>query len=455
MESFFVQHQYRSFRMPMTKIVKTPLTENFTEIFSRIKNCSDAKQKILFSEISEVIERMNETEFNSVISKDLFNEIDKIIEKKTILFENALLLLKIFGKWKVFKEINNSCFIKSILHNRIESLILEEKKENEKKNTNFLIDLYECYLLLKGNHFHEKATIIIVPCLAEFALNKDKNPRTQKEVEFALLALGNIPSFPLKIEKDWYLKEMVEIMKYHQEHHNLTHLAYQSSWRFVLNRFKSERIPNDKIVNEFHFAREIAKEIKSLTACVDWKKKKEEKKKTKEQIVIDRWFKDLQENLFEVDLWNEENAELTESLAMLFKSSKDNYVELYNQCFDVFTKMINLRRVLPFDLLKGGVIVTVMEDLQQPTLPDSSDVRCMSFFVHLSRKMNKKMDDESDEKQRKLMKGEILQKLEEEGYEDEIASLLKLQMNIFLHQHSYDFTLYANDELSLMLFMYF
>ncbi|KAH7827005.1 uncharacterized protein MONOS_17350 [Monocercomonoides exilis] len=119
-------------------------------------------------------------------------------------------------------------------------------------------------------------------CLLKIALNKQEDEETQKEVELALLALNNTGL--IKNDKELHLNKITEIIKYHQEHHNLTQLAYQSAWRLLVNRLWVDNCLEEVIVNELHFVREAARELEELSKCVDWTRKdkenggKEEKK---------------------------------------------------------------------------------------------------------------------------------------------------------------------------------
>ncbi|KAH7815024.1 uncharacterized protein MONOS_6099 [Monocercomonoides exilis] len=71
---------------------------------------------------------------------------------------------------------------------------------------------------------------------------------------------------------------MTVIMKYHQEHLNLTRLTYQSSWKFLVARLEYDKSLGDAIINALHFTREAARELEELSKYVDWKREKEEEK---------------------------------------------------------------------------------------------------------------------------------------------------------------------------------
>ncbi|KAH7827080.1 uncharacterized protein MONOS_17352 [Monocercomonoides exilis] len=71
-------------------------------------------------------------------------------------------------------------------------------------------------------------------CLAlKATLNKQEDKKTQKEVEIALLSLSCLRKGN-EIKKKKYLEKITEIIKCHQEHRNLTQLAYQSAWNLLI-----------------------------------------------------------------------------------------------------------------------------------------------------------------------------------------------------------------------------
>eukprot|EP00770_Monocercomonoides_exilis_P006452 MONOS_6417.1-p1 / transcript=MONOS_6417.1 / gene=MONOS_6417 / organism=Monocercomonoides_exilis_PA203 / gene_product=unspecified product / transcript_product=unspecified product / location=Mono_scaffold00202:8837-9448(-) / protein_length=183 / sequence_SO=supercontig / SO=protein_coding / is_pseudo=false len=182
-----------------------------------------------------------------------------MIEEKKLTLENAILLLKHAGFWNALKDMPIHEFGKSSLENRFEKMIVEEEKKNEEKNEKLLVDLCECYLLLSNGLALTNIVSIIVPCLLKAALNKEENEEAQKEVEMALLALKNLGMWK-HVEQELYLDKTIEIIKYHQEHYNLTRLAYQPAWQFLIFRFCKDKSLEELIANELHFAREAIKE---------------------------------------------------------------------------------------------------------------------------------------------------------------------------------------------------
>ncbi|KAH7815548.1 uncharacterized protein MONOS_18318 [Monocercomonoides exilis] len=109
------------------------------------------------------------------------------------------------------------------------------------------------------NHLSSsKLDSICVPCLLKVASKKEESEETQKEVEIALLALSNTKYFGMK--REMYLNKIKAIIEYHQEHHNLTRLAYQSTWQFLVARLECDKSLGDAIINALHFTREAARE---------------------------------------------------------------------------------------------------------------------------------------------------------------------------------------------------
>ncbi|KAH7830612.1 uncharacterized protein MONOS_17060 [Monocercomonoides exilis] len=155
---------------------------------------------------------------------------------------------------------------------------------------------------------------IYMPRILKVALKKEESEEIQKEVEIALLALRNVDE--AKMKKERYLNEIKEIIKHHQEHHNLTRLAYLSAWEFFVNRFYRDKSLEEVFVNELHFVREARRELEELSNCVNWKRKKGEndgEKETKEEILLRRWLQALFSCFFTCELWNEEIVELLAS----------------------------------------------------------------------------------------------------------------------------------------------
>ncbi|KAH7825188.1 uncharacterized protein MONOS_2000 [Monocercomonoides exilis] len=248
------------------------------EKLSQLMNYSGAELKHKIEEMNILVDEMNNEEI-----KDIFN-----------------------------KEL-------SLLCGRFEKMIEEEEKKEEEKDETLLVNLCECYLSL--HHYSSEIgeiISIIVPCLLNIALNKKESEEAQNEVEIALLALSCIDMYR-EMEPKLHLNEIREIIKHHQEHHNLTQLAYQSAWLFLINRLFCNGFLEDIVVNELHFGREAARELEELTKCVNWKKKEEEmsKEEAKEEFSLMRWVETLNIYFGGCQLQNEEFVKILSRIVQL------------------------------------------------------------------------------------------------------------------------------------------
>ncbi|KAH7817087.1 uncharacterized protein MONOS_8004 [Monocercomonoides exilis] len=405
-----------------SKMQATSGTERFNELFSGLEDCDEDEQRKKIEEMNEIFDGMNKEEFESVFTTRMFYKIYKMIEEKKLSIENAILLLKHVGYCDVLKNFWNPFVEKSLLNKRFEQMIIEEEKIKEEKNEKLLVDLCECYLLLNGCASSELISIC-VPCLLEAALKKDESEETRKEKEIALLALSHIDRY-FFFRQELYLNEIKENILYHQEHHNLTQLAYQSAWEFLMNRFYFENSLK-VIVNELHFGREAARELEELTRNMDWKKKEGEemnKEEAKEEFALIRWLKTCEMYFLNCRLWNEENPGLINSIVHLYRAAKGNNGVICNLCIYSLRNAAEKRVVRVEDLLKGGAIDVFLEEMQRPKLNDNIAYECFQFFMNVSSRLKEKEDDEKEEEERKATKMETFEKLEEEGYEDTITS---------------------------------
>ncbi|KAH7832763.1 uncharacterized protein MONOS_6920 [Monocercomonoides exilis] len=304
-------------------------------------------------------------------------------------------------------------------------MIAEEEKKKEGKSMKLLTDLYECYLLL-SNQFDSELTLICVSCLLKVASNKDKNEETKEEVEMALLALRRIDTFH-KIDEELYLNEIKEIILHHQEHRNLTQLAYHYAWEFLFYRTFHERSLVLVIANELHFVGEAVRELEELMKCVDWKREKEEdrEKEKKEKIVKLRWLRIMEFFFFSCHLWNDEYSELVCCIVRMFRSAKYNNRKYSMKCIDLLKAASEKRAVKIGGLLKGGADDAVLEGIRQPTMDYEMAYDCLRFFMNVSGRLKSK-DDETDEAKRKGLKRKVVEKMEKEGFEDVVVSFLEI-----------------------------
>ncbi|KAH7816669.1 uncharacterized protein MONOS_18688 [Monocercomonoides exilis] len=425
------------------------VTKRFYELFSELEDCDEEDQRQKILEMNEMIDGMNKEEIGWTFTKKLFNEIDKMIEEKKISLENAILLLKRVGYWKEMQRIWNLHFDESALNRRFEEMIIDEDKKKEGKIEKFLDDLCKCYSSLSF-YFSSELSLICVSCLLKVASNRKEDNESQKEAEMELLALSNIEYY-VKIDKELYLNEIKEIIKYHQEHHNLTRLAYQSTWKFLMNRFYRDKSLEDVIANELHFVREAAKELEELMKCVDWKKneKKGERKEKEEMITILRWCKLLRELFDGVQEGLGECSDLLGCLVCLFRAARNNqndlHRELCNDCIYCVKKMYTINAISETNFLEGAANLFV-EEISQSTLNRSLTEECLSLLGLVSKRLKGKTSKESEEKpsktERKMIKRKIFERFEEEGYEDEIT---KRYETIFWRYFLYGLSKDVND----------
>ncbi|KAH7822171.1 uncharacterized protein MONOS_4019 [Monocercomonoides exilis] len=297
-------------------------------------------------------------------------------------------------------------------------MIIEDHK-NGGKLDKLLVDLCECIVLL-CIHLPKELIPICVPCLLKVALNTEESEETQNGSEMALLALSNINPL-LDMKKELYLKDITEIIKYHQEHRNLKRLSYQSAWMFLINRKHLDDKLEDVIVNELHFAREATRELDELLKCVDWSRKEEGPEKTKEVCIILRWC---------VTLWfffhnnyslnHEEYAELVGCLVRLFRVIKVESREIRAEFIHLFEKMVMCDEIQIYVLLKGGVVDLFLEDMCQTISEDGALEDWRYFLMSLIQSLKEKTIAKYEEKEGKKIKMQIFEKFEEEGYEDAI-----------------------------------
>ncbi|KAH7817390.1 uncharacterized protein MONOS_10613 [Monocercomonoides exilis] len=326
-------------------------------------------------------------------------------------------------------------------------MIAEEENKKDEKNEKLLVDLCEYYLLL-DNRSSSELILICVPCLVKAASNKENSEEVQKEVEIALLALSFVGIWK-KIDRELYLNEITEIIKYHQKHRNLTHLAYLLAWQFLVSRFCCERSLEYVITYELHFAREATRELNELIKCVDWKRKQEEKeekeeKEAKDILALMGWFEPLEYFLDPYKIGDKEFVGLVGSIVQVLRATKENNGDA-NCVYTYFLrKIVENGAVKADDLLKSGTVDIALEELQQATLNNETVLHCLLFLLNLSWRLEKKEKDEKEETKRKEMKRKALEKTEEEGFEDIIESFPEILVEVQF-QFGFRFPFIASD----------
>ncbi|KAH7817451.1 uncharacterized protein MONOS_11249 [Monocercomonoides exilis] len=417
-------------------------TEHFSKSLCELEHRPTDEQRQKIEEMNKIVDGVNKEEFNSIFNEETFNKMDKMIEEKTLSWGNAILLLKHVGYCQMLKYFCDFTFNYSFLSNRFQDMIVKEKMMIEEKDEKLLVDLCECYLLLNRWPSSEVSSII-VPCLLKVASKKEENEEIQKEAEIALLALCNIEFY--KVPKELYLSKIKEIIQYHQEHHNLTQLAYQSAWEFLLYRLYKDKSLNEVIVNELHFAREARRDLEELSKCVDWERGKEEEgEKEKEKVfIIMRWLKTITSYFHSCELWNEEYVELIGSIVQVYGAADDKFRDICCWCIFPLREAAGNRVVKVEDLLNGGAIDAVLEEIHRQTLNKNSEYFSLNFFLSISRRAKEKKD-EMEEVKRKAAKRKVFEKLEEEGYEDIITSFHEL-FSFFSRKYYFQLMLKISD----------
>ncbi|KAH7832632.1 uncharacterized protein MONOS_14984 [Monocercomonoides exilis] len=397
------------------------VTERYNKLFSELEDCDEDEQKEKIEKMNEVMDEMHEEELESVVTAEVFNGIYTMIEEKKLTLENSFLLLKHVGSSNALKSMSVYGFGNSSLGERFEEMIVEEEKKKEKRNEKLLIDLCECYLMLKDKFLFNLLSIC-VSCLLEVGLNKGEKEGDGNEVETSLLTLSSVGMLT-KIPEELYLSEIKGIIQHHQDHHNLTPLAYQSAWQFLVNRLFLNGVLEKVMTDELHFVKKAKREMEEQSKCVDWKRKEEERggKGVKEGIVLRRWLFTLFDFFFSCHLWDDEYSELVCCIVRVFLSAKDNHRKYSMRCIDLLKAASEKRAVKIGGLLKGGADDAVLEGIQQPTMDYEMAYDCLRFFMNVCDRLKSK-DDEAGEAKGKGLKRKVVEKMEEEGYEDAITS---------------------------------
>ncbi|KAH7822118.1 uncharacterized protein MONOS_6139 [Monocercomonoides exilis] len=333
--------------------------------------------------------------------------------------------MKHIGYCNELKRFWNQDFLCSMLCKKIIKMIVKEANKNDKKNEILFADLFECYVMLQDIDMPQKLLKVCMPCLLKVASNKERSKEARREGEMALITLNRIYSFEV-IEKEMFLNEIKEIIQYHQEHHNLTWLAYQSAWQFLIERLYNNNNLKRAVVNELRFVKEATNELEELTKYVNWKKEKGQKE-TKEIRILKRWQCLISVNFCDCRSDKNECVDFIECITRLCRAARDTHAEIIKKCFDIFAeimKQLQLSVIANF-FLKSDAFDLALGKILQSTLNDAISCGCMRFFLETSISLKSKMANETDEAKRKVIKKETLDKMEEEGYEDAIASFHK------------------------------
>eukprot|EP00770_Monocercomonoides_exilis_P011041 MONOS_10989.1-p1 / transcript=MONOS_10989.1 / gene=MONOS_10989 / organism=Monocercomonoides_exilis_PA203 / gene_product=unspecified product / transcript_product=unspecified product / location=Mono_scaffold00525:40999-42473(+) / protein_length=451 / sequence_SO=supercontig / SO=protein_coding / is_pseudo=false len=399
---------------------KIPTTERFSELFDKLGYCAEIELKDRIEELNEAMEEMNEEELKTVFTKEMFDKIFNMYVEMKLSMKNVLYLLKNIGYWKIMKYTWVDSFKKSSLSKVFKKVISDEVMIKRERNEKLWVDLCECHLFLNNGTFINFISIC-VPYLLKVALRKEKDKENQKEVEMAFMALRCFGYD--KMEQELFLDEIKDIIQFHQKHRNLTHLAYQYAWEFLMNRFYTNGSLEIVIEDELHFAREASRELEELTRNVDWKRKEEKRgREVKEVLVIKGWLYSIDNYFFWFKLWNEEFSVLIGSIVKVFRASRDNHRRISDQCIETLRCTTTNKATEVDDLLKEGVVDLFSEEMKKSTPKDEMVRDFLYFFLNISDGFNGKNEGESVKAKTKATKMKMREKLEEEGFEDTIAS---------------------------------
>eukprot|EP00770_Monocercomonoides_exilis_P001998 MONOS_1983.1-p1 / transcript=MONOS_1983.1 / gene=MONOS_1983 / organism=Monocercomonoides_exilis_PA203 / gene_product=unspecified product / transcript_product=unspecified product / location=Mono_scaffold00038:66980-68247(-) / protein_length=403 / sequence_SO=supercontig / SO=protein_coding / is_pseudo=false len=373
--------------------------------------------------------KMDRDELDAILSLKTFNEIDRMIEEKKLSIENALLLLKHLAHYKMMTYVYVESFPHSSLCYTLEKLIFDEMNKKEEKNVKLLADLCACFFTMNDERAYDEPVPAFASYLLNVVLNKKENEEVQNEEEFAFPTLSNARQ--VVKGNECRSNEISETVRYQKDHHNLAHLACESSWRVLIEQ-SMIRIRFEKAdFGELKFVDDATRELDELERKMDWKKKEGEVKEINEVLMIMRWCYDIGKYFLVSQLNRNEFSQLIKSAERMYKSARSNHADVLCHLIYVFEE-IALRSGPNIDcLLKEGVVDLMLEELNQPELKLILVHSCMTFFSALTRELNKdtanafvkESEWKSAETKRKTIKKEVHEKLEEEGYEDAIIKI--------------------------------
>eukprot|EP00770_Monocercomonoides_exilis_P006837 MONOS_6800.1-p1 / transcript=MONOS_6800.1 / gene=MONOS_6800 / organism=Monocercomonoides_exilis_PA203 / gene_product=unspecified product / transcript_product=unspecified product / location=Mono_scaffold00221:55407-56134(-) / protein_length=219 / sequence_SO=supercontig / SO=protein_coding / is_pseudo=false len=216
------------------------------------------------------------------------------------------------------------------------------------------------------------------------------------------MALCNV-GILVEVEKDFHQKEITEIIEYHQEHRNLTHLAYQLAWSFLIDRFFRDESLEALISDKLHFTREATQELEEMSKRVDWKAKgkTEENKRMKEVNIMLKWICTINVFFVSFQMWKEEYFGLIDYFISLCRSSRAYEQRISGKCMVLFRRAIELNDVSVYDLLKRGVFKQISEEIYLKTMNDTTARMCLESFFDLSKRLKGIMTNEVDEMKKK------------------------------------------------------
>ncbi|KAH7823852.1 uncharacterized protein MONOS_1108 [Monocercomonoides exilis] len=393
--------------------------------------------------MNKLIEEMDECEFNRVFSEELFDKMHKMILEKKLSMENACLLAKHIGHYKALKEIWFHNIETSSLNKSFE-MTIEEEARKRKMNGKLLTDLCESHLLMQNRSvdLRKELLLIYVRCLLNAASSKEEDEETQKEVEMALFALNNMNEF-CEVKGALHFKAIAEIIKYHQEHRNMTRIAYHSIWEYFINVLNCMGNIRGNM-KELHFEREAAKELEELTEQVNWKKKEWVLRESKEVKLIVKWLEAIRSIGGSLTTQKGEFVMLETSITNLCRAAKGSHREIYRLCILLFVNRIFEAVKYKGCLLSEEAVDFFLEEFHQPTIDHNINSYCLSIFEDLSKILSRKKETRNEEnerfspaqswtsrmteeereeaKQKMMVNRKLREKMEEDGYEDIVVS---------------------------------
>ncbi|KAH7831728.1 uncharacterized protein MONOS_523 [Monocercomonoides exilis] len=149
---------------------------------------------------------MSKKELGMVSKKEIFDEIEKMVGEKKMLFEEVAPLMKQIGCWRMLNDEKNPNFYSSALCKHFELAIGEEEKKREGKNEKWLSDFCEVFFSLHGHHY----------CMGGLGLHW--------------------------MEARICVEELSGIIRHHEEHDNLTDVAYQTAWDLLVLQLKRKEV---------------------------------------------------------------------------------------------------------------------------------------------------------------------------------------------------------------------
>ncbi|KAH7818731.1 uncharacterized protein MONOS_13187 [Monocercomonoides exilis] len=300
-----------------------------------------------------------------------------------------------------------------------------EKKNEFEKDERILGDVCTSSVILNAG-LSVELLLVCVPCLLKAAFNKEENKETKKEVEMALLSLSTI-GWEKRIAKELYLDRIKEIIRNYQEHHNLTQLAYQSAWYFLIKRFHNDGSLEDVIVDELHLMKETTRELEELAKHVNLEEEKRKLGKMMEVHVLKRWFNILNSYFDCVEWKRGDCSDFVQFIVELCRVKMMNDAEMLRALLNLIGIMVDNTSLEIESILKGEAIEFALEEICQSTLDNNIARSCIKIFFHLDKRLSKKKDCEHEEAGL-TAKREINDRFEEEGLQDEIISLSKITL---------------------------